>query len=157
MKFWSNIGQIRHWVSRKSAKNATLLERTHHRDKLFVTHLIKSGYQLLLTWMRTFTLKSKILRCIFTRSASRLYCSVFMIYNICVFLPNSNTIIITYYHFSGGNFKKILENLISICAYLDFEFITFIFMKCRCHDRYLKWIQLRHTKNPHAKNSSSLL
>ena len=80
MKFWSNSGQIRHWVSRKSAKNATLLERTHHRDKLYVTHLIKSGYQLLLTWMRTFTLKSKILRCIFTRSSSRLCCSVFIIY-----------------------------------------------------------------------------
>ena len=36
------------------------LERTHRGDELFITHLIKSVYQLLLAWMRIFTLKSTI-------------------------------------------------------------------------------------------------
>ena len=36
------------------------LERTHRGDKLFITHLIKSVYQILLAWMRTFSLKSTI-------------------------------------------------------------------------------------------------
>ena len=51
------------------------LKRRYRRDELFITHLIKSVYQLLLTWMRTFTLKSTILLSIFTKSASRWYCS----------------------------------------------------------------------------------
>ena len=90
------------------------LERTHRRDERFITHLLKSVYELLLTWMPTFTLKSTILGSIFAKSASRWYCSVF-IYK-CVFLPNPNTMIITYYHLSWGNSKNIAENRISICA-----------------------------------------
>ena len=91
---------------------------------------------------------------IFAKSASRWYCSVF-IYK-CVFLPNPNTMIITYYHLSWGNSKNIVENRISICAYLDFECIIVIFMKCFCYDRYLQYIQLRHTQKPCCQKSLEL-
>ena len=88
------------------------LERTHRRDKLFLTQLIKSVYQLLLTRMRHFTLKSSILG-ISSRNPL-LDDNVRFLYK-CVFLPNPNTMIINYYHLSWGNFKNIAENLISIC------------------------------------------
>ena len=79
----------------------------------------------------------------------------FYIYK-CLLLPYSNTMIITQYHLSRENSNNIVELRFSICLYLDFEFTTVIFMKWRCYDRYLQYIELRSTQKSRCEKSLEL-
>ena len=123
-------------------------KRTHRRDKLFITQLIKRVYQLI-AYMNV-TIYPKIYY--ITKNLREIHfsmiCSVF-IYN-CVFWPNPNTMSITHYHLSWGTSKNILENATTIFEYLDFKSVPVIIMKCSYYYRYTYnlYLQFRHTQKP---------
>ena len=107
----------------------------------------------LLTQMLHFTLKSSILG---VSSQNPLLDDNVQFLYTCVVLPYPNTMIITYYHLSWGNFKNIAKNLISICEQFGLWMYNSPFMKCRCYDRYLQYIQLTHAQKPRCQKTLEL-